>query len=175
VATTTRSRNSHYNVCLFNSRSRKPKESVATFVNKLKKLAGHCSFESADQLNENLRDRLICGINNERWQKRLFAEDKPDYKKVYKLNLTLEAAEKGVTELRKMSSQSHLHQVHKVDRGSKEKPEGGAEACYLCGGKNHSHAHCYYRAATCHNCGKKGHIGRTCHSNRNPRQKRGNP
>ncbi len=162
--------------CLFNSRSRKPGESMATFVNELKKLAEHCGFESADKLNENLRDRLICGINDERWQKRLLAKDKPDYKKVYDLALTLEAAEKGVKELRETSSQGNSHKVHKIDRGgSKEKSEGGAGACCRCGGKNHSQAYCYHRHAVCHNCGKKGHIGRVCRSKGKPQQHRDNP
>ncbi len=131
---------------------------MATFVNELKKLAEHCG----DKLNENLRD---------------LAEDKPDYKKVYDLALTLEAAEKGVKELRETSSQGNSHKVHKIDRGgSKEKSEGGAVACYRCGGKNHSQAYCYHRHAVCHNCGKKGHIGgRACRSKGKPQQHRDNP
>ena len=72
---------SHYNPkpkqtvqrCLFNSRTRKEGESIATYVNELKKLAEHCGFGSAENLKENLRDRLICGINDERWQKRLLS------------------------------------------------------------------------------------------------------
>ena len=68
---------SHYNPkprqavqrCLFNSRLRKEGESIALYVTELKKLAEHCGFGDADKLAENLRDRLICGINDERWQK----------------------------------------------------------------------------------------------------------
>jgi len=64
---------SHYNPkptatvprCLFNYRVRKQGESVAIFVAELMKLFEHCGF-SDDQLKDNLRDRLICGIGSKR-------------------------------------------------------------------------------------------------------------
>ena len=46
-----------------------------------------------------LRDRLICGINNERWQKRVLKEDAADCQKVLDVALSLEATEKGVQDL----------------------------------------------------------------------------
>ena len=85
--------------CLFNSRIRQQGESVAEFVAALKKLSEYCGFTDA-QLKEMLRDRLICGINNERWQKRLLTEDAADYQKVLDVALSLEAAEKSVQDLR---------------------------------------------------------------------------
>ena len=60
----------------FNSRSRKSGESVATFVSKQKKLLEHCDFGAS--LNEMIRDRLICGIADEHWQRRLLAESNLD-------------------------------------------------------------------------------------------------
>ena len=52
----------------FNSRSRQADESVATFVAELRHLAIHCEY--GDSLNDMLRDRLICGINDPRIQRR---------------------------------------------------------------------------------------------------------
>lgn len=46
----------------FNSHSRKPGESVATYVAELRALAEFCNFE--DKLENMLRDRLVCGIND---------------------------------------------------------------------------------------------------------------
>ena len=46
----------------FNSRIRKPGENVATFVSELRSLAEFCTFGTS--LEDMLRDRLICGINN---------------------------------------------------------------------------------------------------------------
>ncbi len=48
--------------CLFNSRIRKPEESITQFVAALKKLSEHCGFSEAT-LNDVPRDCLICGIN----------------------------------------------------------------------------------------------------------------
>ena len=56
----------------FNSRFRRTGESVATFVAELRHLALHCEY--GDSLNDMLRDRLICGINNARIQRRLLSE-----------------------------------------------------------------------------------------------------
>ena len=53
----------------FHSRYRKQGESVATFVAELKRLSEHCGF--ADTLSDMLRDRLVCGINDKRLQRRL--------------------------------------------------------------------------------------------------------
>ncbi len=46
-----------------------------------------------------LRDCLICGINNERWQKAPLTEADPDFKKALEVTLALEAAEKSVKDL----------------------------------------------------------------------------
>ena len=56
----------------FHSRFRKPTESVAKFVSGLRSLAEFCNFWAS--LEEMLRDRLVCGIQNTPIQKRLLAE-----------------------------------------------------------------------------------------------------
>ena len=103
--------------CLFNySRIQLQGELVAEFA-VLKKLLEYCGFTDA-QLKEMLRDRLICRINNERWQKRLLTENAADYQKVLDVALSLEAAEKSVqdlwvgTKLNKMGS-GNRHQPFK--------------------------------------------------------------
>ena len=48
--------------CRFHSRSRKPGESVATFVAELRSLSEFCNF--GDMLNSMIRDRLVCSIND---------------------------------------------------------------------------------------------------------------
>ena len=52
----------------FHSRNRKEGEGVATYVAGLLKLTEHCNF--GETLPEMLRDRLVCGINDEK-----FSED----------------------------------------------------------------------------------------------------
>ena len=50
----------------FHSRLRKEGENVATFVAELRKLSEHCNF--GESLEGMLRNRLVCGINNDRIQ-----------------------------------------------------------------------------------------------------------
>lgn len=116
---------SHYNPkpkqsvqrCLFNSRNRREGESIAAYVAELKTLAEHCGFGTSEKLQENLRDRLICGINNEKWQTRFLAEDNPDYKKIYDLAISLEAAEKGVKKLQDSTQPQQPQRVHSMKGG----------------------------------------------------------
>ena len=58
----------------FHGRFRKPGETVATFVSELRSLAEFCNFGAS--LDDMLRDRLICGINNSKIQQKLLAEKK---------------------------------------------------------------------------------------------------
>ena len=53
----------------FNTRVRGDSESIRIFFAELKKLSEFCEYN--DSLEEMLRDRLICGINNSRIQQRL--------------------------------------------------------------------------------------------------------
>ena len=45
----------------FHSRSRRSDESISGFIAELRKLSEHCEF--GDTLNDMLRYRLVCGIN----------------------------------------------------------------------------------------------------------------
>ena len=56
----------------FNSRSHQAGESVGTYLAELKRLSEHCNF--GDALQDMLRDRLVCGIKDQRAQRRLLAE-----------------------------------------------------------------------------------------------------
>jgi len=55
-----------------------------------------------------LRDRLVCGIGDERWQKRLLSEEALSYDKAVKILLSLEAAE---LEVKDMYGQKPVHQI----------------------------------------------------------------
>ncbi len=58
----------------FHSRIRKRNETVSTFICQLRELSQHCEF---DNLDEMLKDRLICGIGDSRMQRRLTESDLP--------------------------------------------------------------------------------------------------
>ena len=56
----------------FYSRFRQPEESISTFVAELRSLAKDCDFGAT--LEDNLCDRLVCGIADQVLQKRLLSE-----------------------------------------------------------------------------------------------------
>ena len=58
---------------IFYRRDQKDSESVAEFVAALRTAARHCAFVDLDTM---LRDRLVCGMRDERTQRRLFARKK---------------------------------------------------------------------------------------------------
>ena len=97
---------------LFNSCVRKQGESVATYVAELKRLFEHCEF--AATLNDMLCDRLACGINDSRIQRRLLAEPVLNYKKAYELALALEAAEKSAQDLQAKPSLSRVEATYLI-------------------------------------------------------------
>ena len=95
----------------FNTTTRQPQESVATYVTQLQRIAETCNFGDAARLNEMIRDRLVCGISNEKWQQRPLAEENLSYAKAIKLLLTLEASEKEVKDLSGSTRDPQVHQV----------------------------------------------------------------
>lgn len=76
----------------FNSRVRAEGESVSNFIAALKNLSEHCNFVA--ELENMLRDRIVCGINSTDVQTRLL--EKPDltFDEAVQTALAMEAAKK---------------------------------------------------------------------------------
>ena len=85
----------------FNRRIRHSGESVPTFVSGLRQLSRYCDF--GDGLSDMLRDRLICGINDDRIQRRLLSEPELTFQKVFDLAQAMELADKGTHDLQNIS------------------------------------------------------------------------
>ena len=92
----------------FNTRDRQKPESVAAFVAELRQLAAHCNF--AATLDEMLRDRLVCGINDNCIQRRLLAKPNLTFKKALELALALESAERDAADLTSKPLQTRVMQ-----------------------------------------------------------------
>ena len=76
----------------FNTRVRAANESVADYVAALRQLTEFCEVE--DTVDKMLRDRLVCGINDDRIQRRLLAEPTLDFAKALQISLAMESAAK---------------------------------------------------------------------------------
>eukprot|EP00731_Ephydatia_muelleri_P024442 Em0016g713a len=70
---------------------------VATFVSELRQLAMRCDFGAS--LEEMLRDRLVCGIKDEHFQRRLLAEPNLTFKKAQDIAQALESADRSTADL----------------------------------------------------------------------------
>lgn len=83
----------------FNSRNRHPDESIVEYVAELRKLAQDCHF--GDTLTVMLRDRLVCGVNDDSIQRRLLAEDGLTFETALRKAQAIEAANKDMADLHK--------------------------------------------------------------------------
>ena len=110
-----------------------------------------------------LRDRLVCGVNDERVQRRLLSERETrlDFKRALELANMMESADKNSRELQSRASagtqpqsQKEVYQVT------------SAGGCWRCGKQHHKPG---FKTARCHNCGKVGHVCRKAAEGRPPR------
>ncbi|CAC5419124.1 unnamed protein product [Mytilus coruscus] len=94
-----------------------------------------------------LRDRLVCGIKEDRIQRRLLAEPGLTFKKAMEVATAMEMAAKNAHDLQVQEPK----QVHKVTIRNEE--------CYRCGG-SHNATDCKWKDAKCYVCDKKGHLAK---------------
>ena len=148
----------------FHTRVRESHESVATYIAQLKQIAGNCNFGETVRVNEMLRDRLVCGIANEKWQQRLLAEEGLTYDTARKLLLALEAAERGLKDLSvdALRKQVHYTQRRSAPRSTSQTLENNkVDSCKHCG-RAHEPASCGLKIAECFFCHKRGHTAAVC-------------
>ena len=155
--------------CRFHSRARKPGESVATFVAELRSLSEFCNF--GDTLDTMIRDRLVCGINDDAIQRRLLSEPGLTYTKSVELAQSMETAAQNVKELKTKPEHSNVQprtpaagqDVHYVSGPSGNKKS--SPTCFRCGKMGHIASSCKVsRLVVCHRCGKRGHLQKACKS-----------
>lgn len=80
----------------FNTRNRKSDETVGDYVAELRKLAQDCNY--GESLTVMLRDRLVCGINDDRIQRRLLSDDGLTFDKALKFAQAMEAANRDIVD-----------------------------------------------------------------------------
>ena len=108
----------------------------------LRRLARHCEFGS--NLNEHLRDRLVCGLNNPATIRKLLAEANLDLKKAIHIAHATETAARNANELHK-ETPVPTHQLRAQSakfKGRYQTHGHGSKPCYRCGGTDHRQEDC---------------------------------
>ena len=112
---------------------------ISTFVAELCAMAEHCNF--GQSLDAMIRDRVVCGINDDTTQKRLLAEgSKLTLAKALSLTQAYKMAVKDATTL--FTNDVSLQQIHRVQpavQAQSKKP------CYRCTRTGHSPSACWFR------------------------------
>ncbi|XP_048255362.1 uncharacterized protein K02A2.6-like [Haliotis rufescens] len=139
----------------FNTRVRKPNETISEFVAVLRKLTEFCDYGAF--LNDMLRDRFVCGINKQKMLSRLLSEENLTFTKAVAIATSMEAADKNSADLQKQTATS-------IDTGivnfiTKKPARGGnySSSCFRCGGR-HDPSTCRFKDQECYSCGLVGHL-----------------
>ena len=170
----------------FHSRMRTANETVVQYVAALRRIAADCNF--GNQLDENLRDRLVCGVNDCAVQRRLLSESNLDLTKALAIATAAEATTRHLSHLQATNSDKltvgHTNAVrseeppHARGRGTvrtetdrvtigQGRRRSETRTCYRCGDKGHiaTDKRCRARKSVCSHCGQVGHIAQVCRSN----------
>ena len=82
---------------------------MVAFVAKLRHLTQHCEF--GESLQDMLRDRLVCGVNDARLQCRLLTESSLKFETALKLATAWESAERNARDLQGVQSLENVHAI----------------------------------------------------------------
>ncbi|KAK9718637.1 Zinc knuckle [Popillia japonica] len=132
---------------------------IANEVSDDKKILKKTNFKD---LEENLRDQLVCGVIDVHIKKRLLSEADLTYKKAIELATSLETTTKEVSIMDgyEKKSSSNIN-YNKKEEKEKDGQRNGLK-CFRCNSGSHLARNCYYKNYKCKECGRIGHIARAC-------------
>ena len=157
---------------------RKPGETIQELAVRIRQSAATCDFTSiTDPLDEALRTRFICSIDNEAVLKALFRtkDDELTFARAIEIAVETEDAARVAKETvyGNQASQSSVCKVRTTGGKHRKKPQPEATTsstsestsgknCYRCGKGPHRPSDCRYMNATCNYCKIKGHLQAVC-------------
>ena len=143
----------------FFKRDRENGETISIYISELRKLARGCDFVT--NLEDMLRDGLVCGVHNDKRQQKLLSETTLTFAQAVSTASAMERAEKNLRD---------LHESQQVSINSIKTQI----TCFRCGKNPHHSDNCRFKNAECYVCHKHGHIAPVCKQRtnlENPRSK----
>ncbi|XP_028172908.1 uncharacterized protein LOC114361890 [Ostrinia furnacalis] len=125
-------------------------QSIAQFVEQLKKLSRFCDFGT--ELDSNMRDQFVCGLCSDGIRQRLFVEKKLTFSTATAIALSLEAAERDALAVETTG-------VNFIKKPPVRRTTG---CCVACGDFRHKVENCKFRDYVCSRCKNVGHLRRMC-------------
>ncbi|UYV63446.1 ABLIM3 [Cordylochernes scorpioides] len=150
------------------TRLQMPNETISEFITALKIIAEKCEFPD---LEDRLRDALVCGILNGEIQSMLLMNSMLTFKVAQDMALAHEAAVKNVAEIKDGKPQEEMNVMGRAVKVRRRNEK--IFKCFRCGYTNHREEQCFFKDKRCFKCQKLGHISRVC-KNGNWRSDRNN-
>ena len=138
---------------------------MTDYISELKELSRFCDFGKSEGelipqlvLEENLRDRFVCGLGESRIQRRLLSEMVLTYQQA--IANAMQLAELGTSHITVKSTQ--VHAIATTPTRKKKQPHPkltdsttnrNTKPCYMCSGA-HKPEQCSFKGAACFKCKK---------------------
>ena len=153
--------------------SRKPGEKVNELAARIRQDATTCGFtDITDPLDEAMRTRFMCSVNNEAVLKALFKvkDTELTFPKAIQIALETEEATKVAKEtvygatpkVHKAKAQHSYKSAATTNKSSYKEKSSRKDNCYRCDAPGHTPDKCRFSSAVCKFCQKTGHIEKAC-------------
>ena len=143
---------------------RKPGETIPELASRIRQDAATCDFQYIkDPLDEALRTKFICSVDNEAVLKTLFKlkDDELKFSNAIRVAQEVEEAAKVAKETVHGQPSTSVQKVYHA-KSKTSKTQEKKTACFRCGNSGHFSKACPHIKAICSFCKKTGHLQSVC-------------